>query len=136
MTRWRAIRRTSNSGKRLYVCLCCGRVSPIADKSCPTPGDGRLDLPCSEYLVGGPKSQDVESASIDLFDEAERLNPDGSGLTLASVREEPEWVMSRISEILEATAALTYIVAEVVEKQKCACAVRLNIESEGDSGGD
>lgn len=33
--RWVPMRRTTTSGKTLFVCVCCGRVSPTPDKHCP-----------------------------------------------------------------------------------------------------
>lgn len=33
--RWRLLKKTSPSGKSLFVCLVCGRVTPIPDKACP-----------------------------------------------------------------------------------------------------
>ncbi len=39
LRRWAVLRRTSNSGKTLFVCKCCGRVSPLPDKTCKTIGD-------------------------------------------------------------------------------------------------
>jgi len=36
-SRWRALEATSPSGKTLFVCLCCGRISPTPDKRCPEP---------------------------------------------------------------------------------------------------
>lgn len=44
---WMPIMRTTDSGKRLFVCLCCGRVSPHADKYCPrTPLKNKQYLDC------------------------------------------------------------------------------------------
>lgn len=34
-SRWVPIVATSNSGKKQFVCLCCGRVSVTPDKHCP-----------------------------------------------------------------------------------------------------
>jgi len=34
-SRWVEIVATSNSGKRQWVCRCCGRVSVTPDKDCP-----------------------------------------------------------------------------------------------------
>lgn len=47
--RWRPIRRTSTSGKMLFVCLGCGRVSPTADKGCRTAEDPEETWECSRY---------------------------------------------------------------------------------------
>jgi hypothetical protein len=37
MSRWRELYATSPSGKTLFVCLVCGRVSPTPDKVCSVP---------------------------------------------------------------------------------------------------
>jgi len=34
--RWQALEETSNSGKTLFRCLICERVSPTPDKECPS----------------------------------------------------------------------------------------------------
>ena len=36
-SRWVTLRRTSNSGKTLFLCLVCGRESTTPDKECPQP---------------------------------------------------------------------------------------------------
>lgn len=35
MSRWVPLYATTNSGKTLFVCIMCGRVSPTPDKTCP-----------------------------------------------------------------------------------------------------
>lgn len=37
--KWIEITRKSLSGKTLFVCLCCGRISPTPDKSCFSTGN-------------------------------------------------------------------------------------------------
>jgi hypothetical protein len=41
--RWQIIDKTSNSGKQLYRCLICERVSPTPDKDCPTMDCGSIE---------------------------------------------------------------------------------------------
>lgn len=48
-SRWAEIVRRSPSGKSLFACLCCGRVSPTPDKTCRTVGEPDEPLRCSEY---------------------------------------------------------------------------------------
>lgn len=45
--RWVTLRRTSNSGKTLFVCTVCGRVSPTPDKECRTFEDPEESWGCS-----------------------------------------------------------------------------------------
>jgi hypothetical protein len=67
--RWEPIVRTSPSGKTLFVCLVCGRVSQTPDKACPpfenwTP-DGRVLVRCGENpraLVQGTCSPNDEGS--------------------------------------------------------------------------
>lgn len=37
MSRWVPLYATTNSGKTLFVCLMCGRISTTPDKTCPEP---------------------------------------------------------------------------------------------------
>lgn len=45
--RWRPLVATSPSGKTLFSCRYCGRVSPLPDKQCP-------DFPFRPEYMGGP----------------------------------------------------------------------------------
>lgn len=48
MNRWLELRATSNSGKTMFACRSCGRMSPVPDKDCPKVRDGLLlTVPCS-----------------------------------------------------------------------------------------
>lgn len=40
MSRWRLLDRTTPSGKLLYECTVCGRVTPTPDKTCLRAGCG------------------------------------------------------------------------------------------------
>lgn len=63
-SRWQEIRKTSPSGKTLFVCLSCGRQSPVQEKTCPPLKDqntmaGTIVVPCgywpmsqTEYVEG------------------------------------------------------------------------------------
>ncbi len=44
-TRWLLIRATTPSGKRLFVCTDCGRLSPTPDKKCPGDECGKEERP-------------------------------------------------------------------------------------------
>lgn len=49
MSRWRELYATSPSGKTLFVCTMCGRVSPVPDSVCATPPSvvaWKPNLPC------------------------------------------------------------------------------------------
>jgi hypothetical protein len=50
-SRWMPIIATTNSGKMLFVCLCCGRQSPFPDKVCPGSLKGRdgVSFTCAEW---------------------------------------------------------------------------------------
>lgn len=47
--RWTILDETSPSGKTLFVCKVCGRVSVTPDKNCRTISDPRESLGCSEW---------------------------------------------------------------------------------------
>lgn len=49
MSRWTPLYATSPSGKTLFVCRCCGRVSPTPDKECqelPSVGPHKMAIKC------------------------------------------------------------------------------------------
>ena len=49
MSRWLELYTTTNSGKTLFVCRMCGRISPLPDKKCQQPpevGPHKLALSC------------------------------------------------------------------------------------------
>jgi hypothetical protein len=48
-SRWILLTETSNSGKQLFQCKVCGRISPIPDKDCKTIQDGYEAMGCSLY---------------------------------------------------------------------------------------
>lgn len=51
--RWTQLRITSNSGKTLFSCKCCGRISPTPDKTCNTQHDGwgaARQVDCSSWM--------------------------------------------------------------------------------------
>lgn len=56
--RWVTLRRTSNSGKTLFVCTVCGRVSPIPDKDCRTFEDPGESWGCSMEEPGAMRGGD------------------------------------------------------------------------------
>lgn len=48
--RWVPLQRKSPSGKILYCCLCCGRISPTPDKTCETIADPNETWGCSSWF--------------------------------------------------------------------------------------
>jgi len=50
MSRWTPLYATSPSGKTLFVCRMCGRITPLPDKECsvlPVVSDGKAAMTCS-----------------------------------------------------------------------------------------
>lgn len=62
-SRWVTLKKTSNSGKALFVCTVCGRVSPTPDKTCKTFEDPEESLACSraETHSGMTPYQELEA---------------------------------------------------------------------------
>lgn len=59
--RWAMLKATSPSGKTLFVCLCCGRVSPTPDIWCKTLADPNEKLDCSKFVLS-PERMPLASA--------------------------------------------------------------------------
>jgi hypothetical protein len=81
--RWVELYATSPSGKTLFVCRFCGRISPTPDKACATPPTVvayKLTLPC-ELL------EEIEACvreSAEAVPDKDRQNKSGITITLDS----------------------------------------------------
>lgn len=47
--RWRLLRRIASNGGPLYVCLCCGHVSPTPVVKCPEESEKQWS--CSRWIA-------------------------------------------------------------------------------------
>jgi hypothetical protein len=57
-TRWVMLRKTSPSGKTLFSCKCCGRVSIAPDATCPPyekSGYGVHQVDCEDWPATSPR---------------------------------------------------------------------------------
>ena len=70
MSRWIELYCTSPSGKTLFVCKFCGRISPLYDKECPalpiTPS-WKPAFPCAVL-------EEIEAALVDVGEQHVRLD--------------------------------------------------------------
>lgn len=69
MSRWVPLYATSNSGKTLFVCVMCGRVSPLPDKTCPVPPV----VPSWKLATTCAVLEEIEAAAVDAGDRHVRL---------------------------------------------------------------
>ena len=70
MSRWVPLYATSNSGKTLFVCLMCGRVSPLPDKVCPVPPV----VPSWKFATTCAVLEELEDAAFEAGERHVRLN--------------------------------------------------------------
>lgn len=78
-SRWIMISETSPSGKQLFFCQVCGRVSQTPDKNCRTASDPYESLSCSKY----PRNPKLPGDKVRMYDAVELIE---LGDTAAAVR--------------------------------------------------
>lgn len=83
MSRWVTLYATSPSGKTLFVCRFCGRISPCPDKDCITPPSVvayKLALPC----IVLEEIEELVRESAEAVPEEDRQNKSGITIRLDS----------------------------------------------------
>lgn len=60
MSRWAELYKTTPSGKTLFVCRCCGRITPVPDRSCPAPPE----VDANKYAIACEMFDEIEAACI------------------------------------------------------------------------
>ena len=73
-SRWIELYATSPSGKTLFVCRMCGRISPVPDRTCPARPEVCHKMPLACELI-----EEIELALAEEQDNPDRWERDEKG---------------------------------------------------------